>query len=108
MSITHRHVPYQVGALDLLGVITQFGFEHPVLVGEGVGCVTALTLAAWYPEHVDRLILVTPKWEAAGDSVSVEAQALRDCPPDARALRRHLRCQVTEAQTANEVVATLP
>jgi pimeloyl-ACP methyl ester carboxylesterase len=106
MSITPRGVPYQVSALDVDGVLRQFGFESATLVGEGLGCVMALVVAAWYPDHVGRLILLAPKWESLEDSI--EARALHECPPDLRALRARVRCQVIEAQTTNELQATLP
>jgi pimeloyl-ACP methyl ester carboxylesterase len=99
-------VPYQGSAVDVAGVIRQFGFESPVLLGEGLGCVSALLLGAWYPEHVGRLILAAAKWHVSGESL--EARALSDCPPDLQALRRRVQCQVTEVDSAEEVAATLP
>ncbi len=107
MSISpRRDTPYQVSAMDLYGVLRQFGFEDAVLVGEGLGCLAALVLSAWYPERVRRLILFAPKWEASGDSL--EARALRECPPDINALREDLRCHVCTAGSAEEIAATLP
>lgn len=98
--------PYQVSAIDLLGVITQFGFEAPIVVGEGLGCITALVVAAWYPYAVGSLLFVNSVWGATGDSI--ETRALRECPPDVDALRRAVRCQLSEVTSADEVAATLP
>ena len=107
ISVSPRSgVPYQVSATDLLGVLNQFGFENTVLVGEGLGCLTALVVAAWYPEQVGRLILVQPCWHASDNTP--EGWALRDCPPDLDSLRQRVRCQVNEVSGAEQVVATLP
>ncbi len=107
MSVGPRGgTPYQVGATDLLGVILQFGLHDPVVLGEGLGCVTTLVFSAWYPEHARRLILAKPTWNVSGDSL--EARALRDCPPDLPALSGRIRCPVTEVSTAEQVAATLP
>jgi pimeloyl-ACP methyl ester carboxylesterase len=99
-------IPYQTGVTDLVGVVRQFGFEHPVVLGEGAGCVTAVLLAAWYPEHAGGLILVRAALQLVGESI--EARALRACPPDWTALRAAVRCPMIEAGSAEEVVATLP
>lgn len=69
-----------------------------------MGCVTALVLAAWYPEHVRRVVLVNPRYTLEGDSV--EARALRECPPDWDAIRKVT--SAVEARSADEFVATLP
>src|SRR5438132_9388241 len=42
-------VAYQVHATHLLAVLSQFGFVAPILVGEGLGCLATLIVAAWYP-----------------------------------------------------------
>jgi pimeloyl-ACP methyl ester carboxylesterase len=88
--------PYQVAAADLEGVLSQFGFLQPVLIGEGLGCLTVVILAAWYPELVGRLILVGPTCAAPEDSLEdgIEARALRECPPDWPALLESVRCEV--------------
>src|SRR5207245_9519776 len=58
LSVSSRgDAPYQVDAVDLIGVLSQFGFRTPVLLGERLGCVTALVAAAWYPDRVAGLIL---------------------------------------------------
>jgi len=83
-------VPYQVSCLDLLATLDQFGFMEPVLVGERLGNVPALVLAAWYA-RARGLILVDPIDDAPpGDSI--EARAVRDCPPDWARLHDALRC----------------
>jgi pimeloyl-ACP methyl ester carboxylesterase len=85
--------PYQVDAADLLATLEQFGFAQPTLVGERLGCVPALLLAAWYPERVERLVLVDPTYERPLiDEDTVVARALRDCPPDWSTLRAGVRC----------------
>jgi pimeloyl-ACP methyl ester carboxylesterase len=90
-------VAYQVTALDLRGVLDQFGFVSPVLVGEGVGCVSVALIAAWYPERVGGLVLVDATCAAPAGG-SLEARALRDCPPDWPALRSRLRCDVLDVR----------
>jgi pimeloyl-ACP methyl ester carboxylesterase len=90
--------PYQVAAADLRGVLSQFGFLQPVLIGEGLGCLAVVILAAWYPERVGRLILVGPTYAAPEDRVEdgIEARALQECPPDSPALLRSVRCDVLQ------------
>ncbi|HEV7664075.1 MAG TPA: alpha/beta hydrolase [Chloroflexota bacterium] len=85
--------PYQVDTSDLLGTLDQFGFVEPTLVGERLGCVAALLLAAWYPERVGRLVLIDPTYDPPA-SDNIAARALLDCPPDWPALRARTRCPV--------------
>jgi hypothetical protein len=84
----------------------QFGLVDAIVVAEGVACVTAMLLAAWYSHHVGRLVLVQPR--CALDGESLQALALRDCPPDWVRLRADLKCPVEEATSAEQVAATLP
>jgi pimeloyl-ACP methyl ester carboxylesterase len=107
LSLTPRGVsPYQVDAFDLLATLDQFGFERPVLVGERLGCVAALLVAAWYPHRVAGLVLIVA---AALDPESLNstevpqtadgflrARALKDCPPDWGSLRAAVECPVLE------------
>jgi pimeloyl-ACP methyl ester carboxylesterase len=103
LSVRSRgDVPYQVDAVDLVGVLGQFGFRTPVLVGERLGCVTALAVAAWYPERVAGLILLEPVF-AAGPADRLAGRALRDCPPDVARLRAAVRCPVLERTTPTDV-----
>lgn len=96
LSVTPRpEVAYQVAAADLHGVLQQFGFLEPVLVGERLGCVPVLLVGAWHPEHVGGLVLVDPTRTPPSDG-SLEARSLRDCPLDWEALRASLRCEVLE------------
>jgi pimeloyl-ACP methyl ester carboxylesterase len=88
-------VPYQVATMDLLGVLDQFGFPQPVVVGERLGCLPVVLVAAWYPYRVGQIILVDPTRAASGGN-SVVARALRECPPDWAALRARLACDVLE------------
>jgi pimeloyl-ACP methyl ester carboxylesterase len=87
--------PYQVAALDLHGVLAQFGFVRPVLLGECLGCLPVVLVAAWFPQVVGRVILVDAACRAPDDA-RLEARALRECPPDWPALRAELRCAVLE------------
>jgi pimeloyl-ACP methyl ester carboxylesterase len=94
LSISPRpSVPYQVTALDVVGVLDQLGCEHNLLVGEGTGCLTALLVAAWYPPKVSGLLLVDGRY--AGD------RYLRECPPDLAALRAMVSCAVCEASSGD-------
>jgi pimeloyl-ACP methyl ester carboxylesterase len=87
--------PYQVQAADVRATIEQFGFSEPVLLGERLGCVAALLVAAWHPELISRLVLVDPIYAAPPEYEStLEARALRDCPPDIPTLRKSVRCPV--------------
>jgi len=89
--------PYQVQAADVLGTLDQFGFESPILVGERLGCVAALVLAAWHPGRVARLALIDPTYAAPpAYGSAVEARALRDCPPDWPSLRSAVQCPMLE------------
>jgi pimeloyl-ACP methyl ester carboxylesterase len=99
-------VPYQVDVVDLVGVLSQFGFVAPVVVGERFGCFTALVVAAWYPDRVAGLVLLDPTY-AVPALESVAARALRDCPPDWSRLRSGLRCPVLERITPEDVEAFL-
>jgi pimeloyl-ACP methyl ester carboxylesterase len=72
----------------------QFGLYGCVIVAEGLGCATALLLAAWHPERVSALALIDGRFELGGSSLA--ARALRDCPPDWPRLRLELRCGVLE------------
>ncbi len=104
LSISPRpHAPYQLTASDLVQVLDQFGFETPILVGEGLGCLPSLLVAAWHPERVHGLVLVSKRCEAPQDSI--EARALRDCPPDWDALFARVTCPRVEATSVERVEA---
>jgi pimeloyl-ACP methyl ester carboxylesterase len=98
--------PYQVAAADLLGVLDQFGFPKPALVGEGRGCVAAVLVAAWHPDRVGKLVLIDPS-HAAAESESVEARALRDCPPDWSSLLEAVRCPVLSVPWNEAALASI-
>jgi pimeloyl-ACP methyl ester carboxylesterase len=90
-----RGQPYQVQAADLLAMLVQFGFAAPVLVGDKLGCVAALLVAAWHPGRVGRLVLIDPTYDAPpAHADSIEARALSDCPPDWPSLRGAVQCAV--------------
>ena len=96
MSLSPRaSIPYPVSAWDLVGTLDQFGFTSPILVGQRLACLSVLVVAAWYPSRVGGLVLVDPNvGMPPGDSI--EARALRDCPPDWPALRAAVTCPVCE------------
>ena len=91
--------PYQVDAVDLVGVLRQFGFASPVLIGERRGCVVATVAAAWYPDRLAGLILVDAESDPPPGE-SIEARALRDCPPDWPRLRRAITCPLAEMSSS--------
>jgi pimeloyl-ACP methyl ester carboxylesterase len=82
--------PYQQHALDLLALLDQFGFQTPLLVGEGRGCLAALLIAAWIPSRVRAVVLVQPSSSAPPDGLF--GLSLADGPSDIAALRQRLRC----------------
>jgi pimeloyl-ACP methyl ester carboxylesterase len=89
--------PYQIQAVELVATLDQFGFEKPVLLGERLGCVAALLLAAWHPGRVARLVLIHPTYDAPlAFENTIEARSLRDCPPDWPSLRNAVHCPVLE------------
>jgi len=114
LSVTPRGAsPYQVDAADLMAVLDQFGFASPVLVGEGLGCVAALLVAAWYVGRVAGLVLIEPTYTVPPLDC-LEARALSDCPPDWTSLRRTVECPVlvvperaSAAEHVGEFVAQL-
>jgi pimeloyl-ACP methyl ester carboxylesterase len=109
---------YQLDAADLLAMLDTLGFRAPVFVGERLGCVAALVVAAWYPGRVAGLVLVDPLYAAPpADAVrghatndagpladDVRSLALVDCPPDWARLRARILCPVLE--TSSALVAT--
>jgi pimeloyl-ACP methyl ester carboxylesterase len=81
-------VPYQADALDVSTFLDAFGFDHPVVLAEGIGCVAALLAATWHPHRVAALLLVEPS--AATPRPGLPGRGLRECPPDLAALRAAL------------------
>jgi pimeloyl-ACP methyl ester carboxylesterase len=107
LSVSSRgDAPYQVDVVDLVGVLSQFGFRTPVLVGERLGCVAALVAAAWYPDRVAGLILVDPVHDPPR-SETVAARVLRDCPPDWSRLHAAVRCPILESAGPRDIEAFL-
>jgi len=98
--------PYQVDALDILATLDQFGFVEPVLVGERLGCVAALLVAAWHVDRVAGLVLIDPTY-APPASDGIAARALRECPPDWPALLEAVRCPVLVLGWNADAVAEL-
>jgi pimeloyl-ACP methyl ester carboxylesterase len=105
LSLRARRHPstYQVDAADVLALLDTFGFRAPVLVGEGLGCVAALLVGAWYPGRVAGLVLVRPRY-AAPPSEGVRSLALLDCPPDLPRLRARITCPVLVEDSVAAVV----
>jgi pimeloyl-ACP methyl ester carboxylesterase len=96
-------VAYQVAAADVLGFLDQFGFDSPTLIGEGLGRVAALVVAAWHSTRVGRLVLVEQSDDPPPDTL--EARALHDCPPDWPRLRAAVRCPILETTDLRDVEA---
>jgi pimeloyl-ACP methyl ester carboxylesterase len=101
LSVSPRDAAYQVQAFDVVGVLAQFGFAAPIVVGEGLGCAAALLVAAWYPERVGGLVLLDARYQSSGDS-QLE-RSLRECPPDVEVLRREVQCPVLETDSVDEI-----
>ena len=99
--------PYQIQTVDILGTLEQFGFEEPILVGEGLGCVAALLLAAWHPRRVARLVMIDPIYAPSSVQNSLEARALRDCPPDWASIRAAVQCPIVEVRWDSATVENL-
>jgi hypothetical protein len=95
-------IPYQVSTSDLLATLDQFGFIAPILIGERLGCLPALLIGAWYA-RAGGVILVDPMSEPTGGE-SIEARALRDCPPAWPALQDALRCPSRMLRSQDERV----
>jgi pimeloyl-ACP methyl ester carboxylesterase len=74
----------------------QFGLYGSVVVSEGLGCATALLLAAWHPERVAALALIDTRFEGDANGDGLALRALRDCPPDWTRLRLAVKCGVVE------------
>jgi hypothetical protein len=86
LSLTPRpNIPLHVRAWDVLGVLDQFGFLRPVLLGG----LPALLLGAWFPHRVAGLVLIDPV-------LSSNEPELVDCQPDLAALRARLACPVLD------------
>jgi len=85
-------------------VLDAFGFRAPVLVGEGLGCVAAVLVAAWHSGRIAGLVLVEPIYETPRSEGDVRAYALIDCPPDWAGLRARLTCPVLVLSAAETIV----
>ncbi len=86
---------YQVHVAHLLGVIDQFGFTDIALVGERLGCCTALLAAAWLPDRIGRVALIDPLYVPSSVD-TLFGRSLRDCPPGWPALRESIECPLLE------------
>jgi pimeloyl-ACP methyl ester carboxylesterase len=94
--------PYQVQTSEVLATLDQFGFLRPVLIGEGLGCVAALVLAAWHPSAVSGLVLIDAIYVAPAEHADrVEARAIKDCPPDWTALRSAVQSPILEVSSTD-------
>jgi pimeloyl-ACP methyl ester carboxylesterase len=104
LSLTPRDAsPYQVDAADLLATLDQFGFETPVLVAEGLGCVAALLVAAWHMGRVAGLVLIDPTCDPP-IADGIPARAVKDCPPDWASLRKAVECPCLEVPRTSSAV----
>ncbi len=88
--------PYQVHMDDVLATLDQFGFASPTRIGERLGCAAARLLPAWYPGRTAGLVLIDATFAAPSREDSIEARALRDCPPNWTTLRTAVRCPLLE------------
>jgi pimeloyl-ACP methyl ester carboxylesterase len=94
--------------MDILATLNQFGFEKPILVAERLGCVAALVLAAWNPGRIACLVLIDPTYDAPpAFADSIEARALRDCPPDWPSLRAAVQCPIVEVRWDGATIENL-
>jgi hypothetical protein len=91
-------VPYQIAALDVIGLLDQFGFAAPVLVAEKHACLTVLVVAAWQPTRPAGLVLVDAVVEVPPGvaDTGLAGLALRTCPPDWPTLRALVQCPMLE------------
>jgi pimeloyl-ACP methyl ester carboxylesterase len=96
--------PYQVHVGDLLASMTQFGLSQSVIVAEGLGCVTALILAAWHPERVGALALVDACYDGPPDAGLI-TRSLRECPPDWSVIRAGIGSPILELSSASPALA---
>jgi pimeloyl-ACP methyl ester carboxylesterase len=94
---------YMVDAADLRDTLRQFGFSTPMLIGEKLGCLTSLLVAAWYPTSVRGLVLIDASYDPPSLD-TVGAKVLFDCPPDLARLRSAVRCQVKELKGVSETL----
>lgn len=99
--------PYQVQTMDLREILGQFGFERAILIGERLGCVAAVLLAAWHPSRIAGLVLIDATFTVPSSFDSLEARALRDCPPDWPSLRAAVQCPVVEVRWNTEAIDNL-
>lgn len=53
---------YQDHAVDMAGLITALGLDHPHILGHSAGAIVAAILAATNPELLARLVLEEPAW----------------------------------------------
>jgi len=91
----------------ILATLNQFGFEKPILVGERLGCAAALVLAAWNPGRIARLVMIDLSDEPRSAQDSLEARALRECPPNWPALRAAVQCPIVEVRWDGATIENL-
>jgi pimeloyl-ACP methyl ester carboxylesterase len=87
--LARADVSYQTDAADLLALLRAFGFASPVLVGQGLGAIAPLLVAAWWPELVGALVLAEPPREFLP---GLEGRGLLECPPDWECLLATVQC----------------
>jgi hypothetical protein len=84
-------VAYQVHAQHLADFLHAFGFERPLLIAEGAGCIAPLLVAAWHADLLGAVLLVAPSLQGA--------RGLRECPPDWRELEQMVYCPLAQRDT---------
>ncbi len=80
-------VTYQQDAADLQALLRTIGLERPLLIGQGMFAIAPLLVAAWWPELLGALLLVSP-------DLNSFTRGVRECPPDRDALLALVRCPV--------------
>jgi pimeloyl-ACP methyl ester carboxylesterase len=83
--------PYQGDAEDLARLLRVFGFERPLLVGDGAGALAPLLVAAWWPVLAGAVLLIAPVREAAS-GLGPAGRGLRECPLDWEATCALVQC----------------
>ena len=80
-------VPHLAGAL--LAWMDAMGLDHPVLLGNSVGCQVIAALAAYHPGRASHLVLVGPTFDpSGGGAIRQLLRVVADSPHEPRSLGR--------------------
>jgi pimeloyl-ACP methyl ester carboxylesterase len=79
-----RVLSVAANAEELAALLRLFGFDKPVLLGEGRGCLAPVLVAAWQMAPVESLVLADPRpelppgldWDALLAAVGCPLEAL--------------------------------